>query len=589
MAASNKKTIVLGLDYSQFDGGVTEVNRKMGLLDAEFKYASESAKKFGDETTQLTLKQDQLTRKINLQTRRVQLAQEAYDKAWKSGTASEATIDKLDKALLNQRTTLEKLKNELSEVDKNIENANKSGESFGDSLRNMASTLGIEISPALEGLASKFDGVNKHVGNAVLGIGALITTFAGLSLSAANMADDLLTLSTVTGVSTDELQKMQYASKFLDVEVETMTGAMTKLTRSMDAARDGTKDQEEAFSKLHLKYKDTSGQLLDVNDVFYKTIDALGRVKNETERDALAMTLMGKSAKELNPLIEAGSQRLKELGVEAENMGTVMDENSLDKLGRLKDAMDKLENTSGALKDTLGLELAPMLTALFETIGKIPVPVLQTLVVLGTVITTIVLIVKAIKSVTGTAGEIAKFFSNINPGAIKTTAIIIGVVAALIALGTIIAVIIGKSQELQASIDSVGTSVGQVTNAVTGAQQTATNAVNNSNVVLKRSELGNSYYAPDLRAQPYAGRNFAGGTDYYPGGKAWVNEGGPEIIELPRGSRIYSNEESKNMLGGDNYYFNFNVNANDINEIQKLINTLNGLKQSARQGKLKPG
>ena len=39
-----------------------------------------------------------------------------------------------------------------------------------------------------------------------------------------------------------------------------------------------------------------------------KVIDALGKVTNETERDALAMQILGKSAQELNPLIEAGSQ-----------------------------------------------------------------------------------------------------------------------------------------------------------------------------------------------------------------------------------------------------------------------------------------
>ena len=35
MSGSYKKTIVLGLDYSEFSGGISECNRKMGLLDAE--------------------------------------------------------------------------------------------------------------------------------------------------------------------------------------------------------------------------------------------------------------------------------------------------------------------------------------------------------------------------------------------------------------------------------------------------------------------------------------------------------------------------------------------------------------------------
>ena len=102
--ASNKRTIYLGLDYSNFTGGVTEVNRKMGLLDAEFKRATAEAKNYGTETDQLTLKQDYLTQKIALQNQKVEEAKKAYDAAMASQNASQKEIDELDKRLLNERT-----------------------------------------------------------------------------------------------------------------------------------------------------------------------------------------------------------------------------------------------------------------------------------------------------------------------------------------------------------------------------------------------------------------------------------------------------------------------------------------------------
>ena len=124
-------------------------------------------------------------------------------------------------------------------------------------------------------------------------------------------------------------------------------------------------------------------------------IDALGKVKNETERDALAMQLFGKSAKELNPLIEAGSKGRNELYAEAEKLGIVMGEEDLQALGNLQDAFDRFDATTTALKNNLGLTLLPILTALFEAISSIPEPVLRTLVILASMVTTIVLIVKA--------------------------------------------------------------------------------------------------------------------------------------------------------------------------------------------------
>lgn len=570
---ANKKVITLGLNYSEFDGGMTECNRKMKLLDSEFKSASEQTKAFGNETDQLTLKQQQLTEKINLQTQKVKLSKEAYTQALESGKASDKQLDNLKIAYNQNETALAKLNNELADNNKALEDSNEKAKSFGDSIRGMATSLGLEVSPALEAVASKFDGISEEMGTAIIGIGAIVGAFASCTFEAANFADELLELSDVTHITTDELQKMQYASDFLDVETEVMTGSITKLTRNMNMAREGAKLQADAFKELRIKYKETNGELRDANTVFYETIDALGKVKNETERDALAMTLMGKSAKELNPLIEAGSERLRELGIEAENMGVVMGEDSLDKLGRMKDAMDKLENTTGALKNSLGLALLPILTALFEAISSIPTPVLTTLIILASVIASILMIVKAIKSLTDTGSAITNFFKGMDTSTIKTTAIVLGVVAALIALAAIIAVILGKSNELQSSMQSIGNSVGQVNQTVMNTQSNTARAVGNangvrqniasnansstnssyadtSNLIKKQSPLGNYYYEKDV---DYS--HSSGGRDF--------------------------------SSNGDTY--NITIDAKNVKEINDVVNIAKTYKRTARQGVVKNG
>ncbi|WP_343347664.1 phage tail tape measure protein [Sphingomicrobium sp. XHP0239] len=43
---------------------------------------------------------------------------------------------------------------------------------------------------------------------------------------------------------------------------------------------------------------------------------------------------------------------------------------------------------------------------------------------------------------------------------------------------------------------------------------------------------------------------FANGTNFAPGGLALVGERGPEIVNLPRGSSVYTNEQSVGMMGG---------------------------------------
>lgn len=44
-------------------------------------------------------------------------------------------------------------------------------------------------------------------------------------------------------------------------------------------------------------------------------------------------------------------------------------------------------------------------------------------------------------------------------------------------------------------------------------------------------------------------RTYARGTNFHPGGLALVGEQGPELIELPRGSKVYTANETANMVG----------------------------------------
>lgn len=540
--ASNKRTIYLGLDYSNFTGGITEVNRKMGLLDAEFKLAQEQAKNYGTATDQLGIKQDYLREKIDLQTKKVEEAKKAYNAAMSSQQASQKQIDALDKKLLQERTALERLEGQLRETDNEQKNLNKSTSSFGDEIRGIATSLGGSVSPAIENLASKFDGLDKNVGNAIVGISAIVSGFISCSVSAAQAADDLLTLSSTTNITTDELQKLQYASSFVDVSVETMTGAMTKLTRNMESARRGSGEAADAFEKLHIRVTKSNGELRDANDVFYEAIDKLGKMTNETQRDAYAMEMFGKSARELNPLIEAGSKRLRELGIEAEDLGVIMGEDDLEALGALQDAFDKFDSTTAALKNSLGLALLPILTALFDAISAIPVPVLQTLVTLASVVATVLLVVKAIKSLTETGSAITKFFKGFNVEGLKTTAIVLGIVAALIALAAIIAVIAGKADETQKTLASVNGSVSGLQNTVTGVQ-----------------------------TNTYRAANHATGTTNFAGGRTWVGEDGPELVTLPRGAQITPASQA-----GTTEYNTFYVtidakNVDDFNRVVEMV------------------
>lgn len=202
------------------------------------------------------------------------------------------------------------------------------------------------------------------IGAVVAAIGAAAGAMVNMTLETASTADELMTMSSVTGIAVETLQEMNYASELLDVSTDTMTGAMTKLVRNMSSASEGSESMSEAFSSLGISVTDSAGELRDSEDVFWEAIDALGNIQNETERDAAAMKLFGKSARELNPLIEAGSGAFEELAQEAHEVGYVMSDDMVESFGELDDNMVRLDNGAQAAKQALGTVLLPILTQL---------------------------------------------------------------------------------------------------------------------------------------------------------------------------------------------------------------------------------
>lgn len=181
------------------------------------------------------------------------------------------------------------------------------------------------------------------------------------TMDAAAYSDELLTQSSVTGLSTEKLQELNYAAELVDTSVDTITGSMTKNLKAMDSAREGTGAAAEAYAKLGVSVTNADGSLRNQEEVYWEVIDALGNVSNETERDALAMDILGKSAKELNPLIEAGSDTMAALAEEAHETGYVMSDEMLGAFGEFDDQMQRLNNGTTAAKNALGMVLLPTL------------------------------------------------------------------------------------------------------------------------------------------------------------------------------------------------------------------------------------
>lgn len=203
-------------------------------------------------------------------------------------------------------------------------------------------------------------------GLAVLGAAALaaVTGLVAATKSAGEYAESVQLAASKTHLTTDAVQELKYAAKITGIDFETMTLSMTKLTKSMGAAQDGTGPAAEAFKALGVATTDANGNLRDSTVVYDEVIAALGEVENPAQRDVLAMQLLGKSATDLNGLIDGTAGSLSELAAQAHTAGAVMSEETLQSLADVDDALDGLSAGADAAKNALGLTLLPVLQTL---------------------------------------------------------------------------------------------------------------------------------------------------------------------------------------------------------------------------------
>ena len=86
-------------------------------------------------------------------------------------------------------------------------------------------------------------------------------------------------------------------------------------------------------------------------------------------------------------------------------------------------------------------------------------------------------------------------------------------------------------------------------------------------------KYANSGWVYDERTGMWVGNGGsmnASGTDNFHGGWTWVGENGPELVSLPRGSQIMTNQESRN-IGGDVYYITIDAkNVKEFNDIVRI-------------------
>lgn len=582
----------------EYKQAISEIGSGMKVLDSEMRKVSSAYAQNADSVEALNAKNDVLGRKISTQTEKIEYLRAALQQsAEKYGEADKRTMQ-WQASLNNAEAELNNLNNQLDENKQKIADSGKEMGNLGDVVNGLTSKLGIQLPDGMKSSMNamgSLDAQSLALAGGFAAVAAAIVkvekAMISMTKESASFADNIITLSMQTGQSTQQLQEFAYASELIDVSVDTLQGSLTKLTNNMQDTMNGTGNAKASFEALGVSVTNADGSMRSANDVFYETIDALGQVKNDTERDAMAMDIFGRSAQDLNPLIIQGSKTLKAYADEAHNMGYVLDDEALSALGAVDDAYQRLQKTQEGVKNQLAVEFAPYLEEFYGDVTTMVKDGGKAIKDSG--------IVDAFGMLLETVGDILNPMSDLSNNRVPALTKALQPLAKVMAL-------MADAAELLKGVINFGTGHisegwGQMKHAL-GFGYSSGNGNNYQNLLdsyneqqwgQSASDLSKAYEEAVARGDSstlgitedewrrrYLGGN-AAGTDNWAGGWTRVNENGLERIYLPSGSRIQTASETR-YTSGDTY--NTTVYVDHVEDLDTILRIAKNARITTRMG-----
>lgn len=610
---STKFTLSGEKEYKQ---ALSEIGNGMRVLDSEMRKVQSAYAKNADSVESLAAQNDVLERKILSQTEKIEYLKAALQQSAEKYGESDKRTMQWQTSLNNAEAELNNLNNKLDENKEKIEESGKETGNLGDVVSGLTEKFGIKLPEGMQKSMNSMGSLNTTSVKIAGGFVALAVAIAKvekaliqMTRESAEAADDIVTLSSVTGMSTDSIQELNYMADLTDVSLDRIRDSLKETTNKMQEAATGTGDAYEAYNKLGVEITDVDGQLRSAEDVFYDTIDALGEMKNKTERDALAMDLMSESAQELNPLIEIGSDGLKQYAQEAHSMGYVLDNEALTALTEVDDAYQRLQKSQEGAKNQLSAEFAPYLTEFYEKITKLIRDGGQALKDSG--------LVDSFGMLLETVGDIIAPTDQLSSDTVpKLTEALRPLAEIMAGIADTIDFISGAATVLTTGIwdwdkwsggwkqmgkaAGFGYSYGNGNNTQTLKEkweQADVNRATSANGYGQYYANGKWYsnyesYLRDEWEKSGTGTTFeywkmqkgynASGTDYWRGGRTLIGEYGPEEVVLPQGTRILTAQETRQSSGGDTFYIT--IPANTVKEFNDIVNIARNKRRTDRMG-----
>jgi hypothetical protein len=196
---------------------------------------------------------------------------------------------------------------------------------------------------------------------AVAGIGSAEVAVVALALHAAESAAKLNQLSQATGVSVEALSGFGFVAKQMGVESQVMVLGLERMSRSAFAAATAPAGTINAYTRLGISVRDSSGQIRSTQVIFEELAQRFSAMPDGVTKTALAIQLFGRGGAQMIPILNEGSAGVQKLLETAQRLGVVISSETGAAAQRFEQTLGELSAAGQGASISLMRDLLPAL------------------------------------------------------------------------------------------------------------------------------------------------------------------------------------------------------------------------------------
>lgn len=193
---------------------------------------------------------------------------------------------------------------------------------------------------------------------AVVGIGGAVK-------GAIDDFDEMAKASQKVGLTVEDFTRLRYAAGLSGVEIGTLSTGVQRLSKNMaDVAAGAKGPAAEAFAALGISVSAADGKLRSSKDVLYELADQFSKMPDGPNKTAMAIAVLGKSGAEMIPMLNGGSQALRDMASESDRFGQTLSTRAAKAAEVLNDNVSRLQSMLSGMVNRIAEGVLPMLADL---------------------------------------------------------------------------------------------------------------------------------------------------------------------------------------------------------------------------------